>query len=131
MIINVLDNLVNLVQVRFISNIILKLEDLTKKYGNFKAVNKINLEIQENEIIGLIGPNGAGKTTIIKMIANITRPSFGKILMRNRSGNLQDIFKHSGNLIPQGFMIDIPSFYKMTPYHILKYYAKVKHFPKK
>ncbi|MFX1574864.1 MAG: ABC transporter ATP-binding protein [Promethearchaeota archaeon] len=115
----------------FISAIILKLIDLTKKYGNHKAVSNINLEIQENEIIGLIGPNGAGKTTVIKMIASITRPSSGRILLRNRSGNLQNIFKRTGNLIPQGFMIDIPSFYKLTPYQILKYYAKVNHFPKK
>lgn len=115
----------------FISNIILKLENLVKKYRNFIALNKVNLEIQENEIIGLIGPNGAGKTTIIKLIANILKPNYGKILIRNRQGTLQDISKNYRNVISQGFMIDIPSFYKMTPYQILKYYAKIQNYPKK
>ena len=43
------------------SEIVIKLENLTKKFGNFTAVDSINLEVRRGETIGLVGPNGAGK----------------------------------------------------------------------
>ncbi|MHA1988125.1 MAG: ATP-binding cassette domain-containing protein, partial [Promethearchaeota archaeon] len=60
------------------SEIVIKLENLTKKFGDFTAVDNINLEVRRGETIGLVGPNGAGKTTTIKMIAKILRPNAGK-----------------------------------------------------
>ncbi len=68
------------------SETIIKLENLTKKFGKFTAVNNINLEVRRGEIIGLVGPNGAGKTTTIKMIAKILRPNSGRILIRTNHG---------------------------------------------
>lgn len=50
---------------------------LTKKYGNFTAVNNLNLKVKEGEVYGLLGPNGAGKTTIIKMLTSISNPTSG------------------------------------------------------
>ncbi|MBI4813218.1 MAG: ABC transporter ATP-binding protein [Methanobacterium sp.] len=50
---------------------------LTKKYGNFLAVNNMNLKVKKGEIYGLLGPNGAGKTTLIKMLCSILTPSSG------------------------------------------------------
>ncbi len=50
---------------------------LTKKYGNFTAVDDLDLRVKKGEIYGLLGPNGAGKTTIIKMLSNIIKPSSG------------------------------------------------------
>jgi ABC-2 type transport system ATP-binding protein len=58
--------------------IILKTENLTKKYDTLVAVNELNLEIQEGEIFGLLGPNGAGKTTTILMLLGLTEPAGGK-----------------------------------------------------
>lgn len=52
--------------------------ELTKKYGNFLAVNNMNLKVQKGEIYGLLGPNGAGKTTLIKMLCSVLIPSSGK-----------------------------------------------------
>jgi ABC-2 type transport system ATP-binding protein len=49
-------------------NIILKVEDLTKKYGGKKVVNGISFEVHEGEVFGILGPNGAGKTTTFEMI---------------------------------------------------------------
>ena len=48
---------------------------LIKKYGNFNAVNNLNLNIRAGEIYGLLGPNGAGKTTAIKMICGLLKPT--------------------------------------------------------
>ena len=70
---------------------IIKLENLTKKFGDFTAVNKINLEVHKGEIIGLVGPNGAGKTTTIKMIAKILRTNSGRILLRTNQGKLENL----------------------------------------
>jgi ABC-2 type transport system ATP-binding protein len=51
--------------------------NLTKKYGNIKAVDNVSLGIRRGEIFGLLGPNGAGKTTIIKMLATLLKPTSG------------------------------------------------------
>ncbi|MGL5417678.1 MAG: ABC transporter ATP-binding protein [Clostridium sp.] len=57
----------------------IKITDVTKKYGSSNAVEVMNLEIKDGEIFGLLGPNGAGKTTTIKMITGITSISAGDI----------------------------------------------------
>jgi len=51
--------------------------NLTKKFGNLTAVNRVNLEIKDGEIFGLLGPNGAGKTTLIHMLSTILPPTSG------------------------------------------------------
>ena len=57
----------------------LKLNNLTKKFGNFIAVNNINLEINAGDFFGFLGQNGAGKTTTIKMITGLYTPTNGTI----------------------------------------------------
>jgi ABC-2 type transport system ATP-binding protein len=58
--------------------VIIKTENLTKRYGSMVAVNNLNLEIEEGEVFGLLGPNGAGKTTTILMLLGLTEPDGGK-----------------------------------------------------
>ena len=58
---------------------ILLLENLSKKFGDFKAVDDVNLTVGKGEIFGFLGPNGAGKTTTIKMIAGLLKPDNGRI----------------------------------------------------
>jgi ABC-2 type transport system ATP-binding protein len=57
------------------------MKELTKKFGNVIAVDHLNLEIEEGEILGLLGPNGAGKTTAILMLATVIRPTEGTALV--------------------------------------------------
>lgn len=57
----------------------ISLEHVTKRFGEFKAVNDLSLAVRAGRIYGLIGPNGAGKTTTIRMIVNITAPDSGVI----------------------------------------------------
>ncbi|PJE50989.1 MAG: hypothetical protein COV29_01775 [Candidatus Yanofskybacteria bacterium CG10_big_fil_rev_8_21_14_0_10_36_16] len=59
----------------------LKVKNLTKKFGEKIAVGNIDFEIKEGEIFALIGPNGSGKTTITKCIAGLLRPDSGNILV--------------------------------------------------
>ena len=56
---------------------IIELVDLTKRYGSFTAVDKLNLTIRKGEVFGLLGPNGAGKSTTILMMLGLTDPSEG------------------------------------------------------
>ena len=60
---------------------IISLKNLTKKYGDFKAVDRLNLQIQKGEIFGLLGPNGAGKSTTILMMLGLTEPNNGNALV--------------------------------------------------
>jgi ABC-2 type transport system ATP-binding protein len=112
------------------SETVIKLENLTKNFGHFTAVNSINLDVHKGETIGLVGPNGAGKTTTIKMIAKILRPSSGRILIRLNSEELKNLQDVSRTISQMGFLIDIPAFYTMTAYQILRYFAKIQNYPK-
>ncbi len=58
---------------------IIELTDLTKKYGDYTAVNHLNLSINKGEIFGLLGPNGAGKSTTILMMLGLTDPTSGSV----------------------------------------------------
>ncbi|MFX1592955.1 MAG: ABC transporter ATP-binding protein [Promethearchaeota archaeon] len=112
------------------SEVVIKLENLTKNFGDLIAVNNINLEVHRGETIGLVGPNGAGKTTTIKMIAKILRPNSGRILIRTNGIELQDLGKISSTISHIGFLIDIPAFYNMTAYQLLRYFANLQNYPK-
>lgn len=57
----------------------LEVENLTKNFGELRAVNRVNFQIGRNEMVGLIGPNGSGKTTLIRLITGILKPSSGSI----------------------------------------------------
>lgn len=65
-------------------NNIIEVRDLTKKYGDFTANDKINFTIREGEIHAIIGENGAGKTTLMNMLYGILQPSSGEILFRGK-----------------------------------------------
>ena len=58
---------------------LLRCENLSKIYGNVKALNSINLSVTSGKIIGLLGPNGSGKTTLIKLINGLLTPTSGSI----------------------------------------------------
>lgn len=57
----------------------IKVEQVTKRFGEFTAVDNLSLAVRAGRIYGLLGPNGAGKTTTIRMIVNITAPDTGRI----------------------------------------------------
>ena len=61
------------------SNVLLKIEGLTKRYGNAIVVNDLSFEIAPGECLGVIGPNGAGKTTTIRMCLGLTTPNAGDV----------------------------------------------------
>lgn len=62
---------------------LLSVKGLTKNFGGLTAVSDVNIEIKENELIGLIGPNGAGKTTLFNLLTGVYEPSEGTIEFTN------------------------------------------------
>ena len=57
----------------------IELQDVSKSFGRFKAVDTLSFKVPRGMVFGLLGPNGAGKTTTIRMIMNITAPDSGEI----------------------------------------------------
>jgi ABC-2 type transport system ATP-binding protein len=62
-----------------VSMLCIKANSLSKSYGNFKAVDNVDLSVEQGKIFGFLGPNGAGKTTMIKLLTTLIPPTGGKI----------------------------------------------------
>jgi branched-chain amino acid transport system ATP-binding protein len=59
---------------------LLRVQDLTKRFGGLVAVNDVSFDVEEGEILSVIGPNGAGKSTLFKLIASFLAPTAGRVL---------------------------------------------------
>jgi branched-chain amino acid transport system ATP-binding protein len=64
--------------------VILKVNELTKKFGNVVAVDNISFELRQGELLGLIGPNGSGKSTLVNLITGYQKPDGGRVSYRNK-----------------------------------------------
>src|SRR6185436_1993114 len=60
---------------------VIRTKDLTKRFGDFVAVDKITFDVQKGEIFGFLGANGAGKTTAMRMLCGLSRPSSGEAIV--------------------------------------------------
>ena len=65
---------------------VLQVCDLSKNFGGLRALNDVDMEVRQQEIVALIGPNGAGKTTFFNCVTGIYTPTEGKILLHRRDG---------------------------------------------
>ncbi len=70
-------------------------KDLVKKYGKRTVVKKVNLEVNQGEIVGLLGPNGAGKTTSFYMIVGLITPYEGQIFLNNTEITSLPVYKRA------------------------------------
>ena len=77
---------------------ILRLENITMQFGGVIAVNNMNLEVGEGEIVSLIGPNGAGKTTVFNMLTGVYKPTEGNIILDGKdiTGQNPELISKSG-----------------------------------
>lgn len=70
---------------------LLEVKNVTKKFGDFTALNNVSINVPKNSIFGLLGPNGAGKTTLIRIINQITMPDSGEVLLDGKPLSLNDV----------------------------------------
>ena len=98
----------------------IRLEQLTKRYGTFVAVDQISLQVPRGQLFGLLGPNGAGKTTTFRMIAGILRPTAGRIWL----GEDDLLARPMAAKARLGFIPDRPFVYeKLTGGEFLRFVA--------
>ena len=88
---------------------VLRAQNLVKKYGDFYAVNDIDLNLNKGEVVGLLGPNGAGKTTTFYMITGMIRPSSGKIIFGDEDITKSPMYKRARMGI--GYLAQEPSIF--------------------
>ncbi len=90
------------------SIIILRVENLIKKYDSLYALNGASFEVKEKELFALLGPNGAGKTTILRIIAGLTNPTSGKVYIFQKDLLKNLIWAKSQiGIIPQHINLDL------------------------
>jgi ABC-2 type transport system ATP-binding protein len=100
--------------------------DISKRFGELTAVDKINLTIDSKEIFGLLGPNGAGKTTLIRMLTTVLQPSDGtaKVAGFDVRKN-QDEVRQSIGVVSQAMTLDV----ELTAWENMELYGKYYSVP--
>ena len=103
---------------------IIELNNITKSYGNFVAVDDLSLQVPNGSIYGFIGPNGSGKTTTIRMIMNILYPDSGSI----RISGIEHTGSRHDNI---GYLPEERGLYrKMKVKELISFYGELKHVQK-
>ena len=98
-------------------SVILEVNNLSKTYKNFKAIDDISFQVNKGDIYGFLGPNGAGKSTTLRMILGLIKPEKGDIKLNDSFVN----FKNKKYLNNIGALIERPDFYKnLSAYQNLK-----------
>jgi ABC-2 type transport system ATP-binding protein len=94
--------------------------NLTKKFGEVRAVDNLTFQVDEGEVLGFLGPNGAGKTTTIRMLAGIISPSSGTAIVAGY--NIPDDIENLHEVI--GLLTENPGFYeRFSAWRNLEYFA--------
>ena len=102
----------------------LRIENLSKNYGEVEAVKSISFSLDDGEIVGFLGANGAGKSTTLKMITGYLTPSEGNVFLDEKN-----ILDHSLEIQEQiGYLPELnPLYSEMKVHEYLKFYAEVRH----
>jgi len=101
------------------------LEQLSKSFGAFTAVDGIDLAVPKGEVLGFLGPNGAGKSTTMKMIAGFLEPTSGRATVAGFDVSKSPVeVKRRLGYMPEG----APSYGDMTPGSFLSFVAEIRGF---
>src|SRR5437762_9750320 len=83
----------------------LELTGVTKRYGDFKAVDDLSLEVADGEFLVLLGPSGCGKTTTLRVIAGFIEPTFGRVRLGERDITALPPWKRNAGLVFQSYAL--------------------------
>ena len=105
----------------------LKVDNLSKKYGKFQALNKVSFQAKDGEVFGILGPNGAGKSTLIKILTCFHKATTGKAKINDINISNKDKIKPLIGWVPQD-----ESFYeKLTVKENLEYFGRLYNLKRK
>src|SRR5512135_3569696 len=107
---------------------VIKVQGLTKRFGDFIAVNNVSFEVQPGEVVGYLGPNGSGKTTTIRMLCGLSQPTAGAVEVLG-----VDVVRNPEGVKPFiGYMSQRFALYDdLTVRENLEFYAGVYDVPRK
>ena len=107
---------------------IIEIKNLTKKFGNFTAVDNVSLSIERGEIFGLLGPNGAGKTTLLSMLTTLLKPTSGEAYVDGKSilNDKHEVRKLIGMVFQNQSLDD-----DLSAYENLDFHGEIYGLPKK
>jgi len=91
-------------------HMVLRTENLVKKYGKRTVVNHVSIDVKQGEIVGLLGPNGAGKTTTFYMTVGLITPNEGQIFLNDLNITTYPVYKRAQNGI--GYLAQEPSVFR-------------------
>ena len=98
------------------------LSNISKNFGNFSALDHVNLEIPEGELVALLGPSGCGKTTLLRIIAGLEQPDTGRVLLRG-----EDKTEHHASHRGIGFVFQHYALFRhMTVFDNIAFGLRVK-----
>jgi ABC-2 type transport system ATP-binding protein len=101
---------------------VIEIRSLTKKYGQFTAVDDLSLTVERGEVFGFLGPNGAGKTTTIRVVAGLSLPTSGSVMV----GGVDVIANPVDAKAMMGYIPDRPYLYeKLTGRELLQFVANL------
>src|SRR5438309_6040502 len=104
----------------------LELKDISKRFGRFTAVDRVNLSVEQGEFLTLLGPSGCGKTTILRMVAGFETPSVGNILLEG-----ENITHRAANKRPMGMVFQSYALFPhLTAEQNIAFGMSIKHQPK-
>lgn len=83
----------------------IEVQQVNKAFGNFKALNEINLSIQSGELVALLGPSGCGKTTLLRIIAGLEKPDSGQIIFNGADVSRSDVRKRNVGFVFQHYAL--------------------------
>ncbi len=106
---------------------LIEARELTKNFGDFRAVNNVSFQVEAGEIFGLLGPNGAGKTTTLRMLSGLLTPSAGEAIMNGYSMHKEQMAARRS----LGFLTgDMDLYRRLNPRELLMYFGKLYETPK-
>lgn len=106
----------------------IKVEDLTKKYGEVKALDGVSFEMKEGEVVGILGPNGAGKTTLLRILVTFLKPDGGEVLIDGF--DISDFANHEKIKSKIGYLPEhAPLYEDMTVREYLEFVGNMQGIP--
>jgi sulfate transport system ATP-binding protein len=102
-------------------------ENVSKQFGSFQAVEQVNLEIQSGSLVALLGPSGSGKSTLLRLIAGLEIPDTGKIILTGKDATFQSVQERNIGFVFQHYAL----FKHLTVRKNIAFGLEIRKAPKK